>query len=61
VIASVHSFTQSSVGYFFSGFLVLAAIGSFALYWTALALLQAEATLESMVSREASFCSTTCC
>src|SRR5882672_3736473 len=55
VIASVHSFTQSSVGYFFLGFLVLAAIGSFALYWTRLPLLQAEATLESMVSREASF------
>src|SRR6266850_89505 len=55
VIASVHSFTQSSVGYFFLGFLVLAAIGSFALYWTRLPLLEAEATLESMVSREASF------
>src|SRR3989449_552205 len=55
VISSVHSFTQSSVGYFFLGFLVLAAIGSFALYWTRLPLLQAEATLESMVSREASF------
>src|SRR6266566_3546793 len=55
VIASVHSFTQSSVGYFFLGFLVLAAVASFALYWTRLPLLEAEATLESMVSREASF------
>src|SRR6059036_3015155 len=55
VIASVHSFTQSSVGYFFLGFLVLAAVASFALYATRLPLLQAEATLESMVSREASF------
>src|SRR5216117_1856548 len=55
VIASVHSFTQSSVGYFFLGFLVLAAVASFTLYWTRLPLLEAEATLESMVSREASF------
>src|SRR5947209_1879133 len=55
VIASVHSFTQSSVGYFFLGFLVLAAVASFTLYVTRLPLLQAEATLESMVSREASF------
>src|SRR3990172_7742375 len=39
VISSVHSFTQSNVGYFFLFFLVLAA----------------EAKLESMVSREASF------
>jgi cytochrome c-type biogenesis protein CcmF len=55
VIASVHSFTQSGVGYFFLVFLVLAAIGSFALYVTRLPLLEAEARLESMVSREASF------
>src|SRR3989441_6507816 len=55
VIASVHSFTQSSVGYFFLGFLVLAAVASFTLYVTRLPLLHAEATLESMVSREASF------
>jgi cytochrome c-type biogenesis protein CcmF len=55
VIASVHSFTQSRVGYFFLGFLILAAVGSFALYWTRLPLLEAEAKLESMVSREASF------
>src|SRR2546422_552345 len=55
VISSVHSFTQSSVGYFFLGFLVLAAVASFTLYVTRLPLLQAEATLESMVSREASF------
>ena len=55
VIASVHSFTQSSVGYFFLVFLVLAAVLSFALYVSRLPLLEAEATLESMVSREASF------
>ena len=55
VIASVHSFTQSSVGYFFLVFLIVAAVLSFALYASRLPLLEAEATLESMVSREASF------
>src|SRR2546421_8320990 len=55
VIASVHSFTQSSVGYFFLVFLVLAAALSFSLYASRLPLLEADATLESMVSREASF------
>src|SRR6266705_206883 len=55
VIASVHSFTQSSVGYFFLGFLLVAAIASAILYVNRLPLLEAEATLESMVSREASF------
>jgi len=55
VIASVHSFTQSPVGYFFSAFLVVAAIATAILYVTRLPLLRAEATLESMVSREASF------
>ena len=55
VIASVHSFTQSGVGYFFLVFLVLAAVASFTLYATRLPLLEAEAKLESMVSREASF------
>ncbi len=55
VIASVHSFTQSPVGYFFVAFLLVAAVATVILYVTRLPLLQAEATLESMVSREASF------
>jgi cytochrome c-type biogenesis protein CcmF len=55
VISSVHSFTQSNVGYFFLVFLVLSGTGSFYLYARRLPLLQAESTLESMVSREASF------
>src|SRR5258708_8816660 len=55
VISSVHSFTQSPVAYFFLVFLVVAAIASFTLYATRLPLLEAEATLESMVSREAGF------
>ena len=55
VIASVHSFTQSNVGYFFLGFLVLITVASAVLYVTRLPLLEADARLESMVSREASF------
>jgi len=55
VISSVHSFTQSSVGYFFLAFLIVAGVASFALYATRLPLLTAETQLESMVSREASF------
>ncbi len=55
VIASVHSFTQSPVGYFFLGFLLFAAAATFILYVTRLPLLEADATLEYMVSREASF------
>src|SRR5881392_3996512 len=55
VISSVHSFTQSSVGYFFLAFLIVSGAASFALYARRLPLLTAEARLESMVSREASF------
>src|SRR6266849_4433421 len=55
VISSVHSFTQSNVGYFFLFFLIAAAIASFTLYASRLPLLGAETRLESMVSREASF------
>jgi len=55
VIASVHSFTESPVGYYFLFFLVAATAATAVLYVTRLPLLQAEATLESMVSREASF------
>src|SRR6266571_3091735 len=55
VISSVHSFTQSNVGYFFLFFLLVAGTASFTLYATRLPLLSAEARLESMVSREASF------
>ena len=55
VIASVHSFTQSNVGYFFLVFLVLVTVASAVLYVTRLPLLEADARLESMISREASF------
>ena len=55
VISSVHSFTQSNVGYFFLFFLIAAATASFTVYARRLPLLTAETRLESMVSREASF------
>ena len=55
VIASVHSFTQSNVGYFFLAFLVVAAILSFTLLYTRWELLEADVRLESVVSREAAF------
>src|SRR3954453_6925229 len=55
VIASVHSFTQSNVGYFFLAFLVVAAVLAYTLLHTRWALLEAEVQLESMLSREAAF------
>src|SRR5881296_1115400 len=55
VISSVHSFTESPVGYYFAFFLLFAAVASFTLYTRRLPLLTAEARLESMVSREAGF------
>src|SRR2546428_345626 len=55
VISSVHSFTQSPVGYYFLVFLVVAAAATFTPYARRLPLLDAEALLSSMVSREASF------
>jgi cytochrome c-type biogenesis protein CcmF len=55
VIASVHSFTQSNVGYFFLAFLVVAAVLSFTLLYTRWPQLEADVRLESMLSREAAF------
>ncbi|HET7563454.1 MAG TPA: heme lyase CcmF/NrfE family subunit [Gemmatimonadaceae bacterium] len=55
VISSVHAFAQSSVGYWFGGFLILAIALTAYLVGTRLKDLQATAQLESMVSREASF------
>jgi cytochrome c-type biogenesis protein CcmF len=55
IIASVHSFAQSGVGYWFLVFLVASAIGSFALLAWRWPKLEAESQLESMVSREAAF------
>jgi cytochrome c-type biogenesis protein CcmF len=55
IIASVHSFAQSNVGYFFLAFLLLAGIASYTLLYTRWPLLKAEVALESMLSREAAF------
>jgi cytochrome c-type biogenesis protein CcmF len=55
VIASVHSFTQSNVGYFFLAFLLVCGILSFTLLYTRWPSLEPEAKLESMLSREAAF------
>ncbi len=55
IIASVHSFTQSNVGYFFLGFLLLSGILSFTLLYTRWERLEADVQLESVVSREAAF------
>jgi cytochrome c-type biogenesis protein CcmF len=55
VIASVHAFTQGSIGVFFLTFLslvVLASLGLLAWRWEALA---AEGELDSVVSRESAF------
>ena len=55
IISSVHSFAQSTVGYWFAGFLLLGIAVSAYLVTTRLRDLEATARLESMVSREASF------
>jgi cytochrome c-type biogenesis protein CcmF len=55
VIASVHSFTQSNVGYFFLGFLVIAGAFAYTLLYTRWPSLEPDSQLESMLSREAAF------
>lgn len=55
VIESVHAFSRSDVGYWFTGFLVISISVSAYLVATRLRDLQAKVELESMVSREAAF------
>ena len=55
VIASVHSFTQSNVGYFFLVFLLVAGIAAFTLLYTRWPALAPEAELDAVVSRESAF------
>jgi cytochrome c-type biogenesis protein CcmF len=55
VINSIHSFTQSSIGPFFLGFIAVTAAFSIGLILTRLPLLRASTRLESLVSREAAF------
>jgi cytochrome c-type biogenesis protein CcmF len=54
-ISSVHSFTESNIGYFFLGLLAIAAILSYTLLSTRWPLLEADVQLESLVSRESAF------
>src|SRR5215831_19262870 len=55
IIQSIHSFTQSSIGPWFLGFICLVTAGSLALVFWRLPLLRAKTRLESVVSREATF------
>ncbi|MFN2471482.1 MAG: heme lyase CcmF/NrfE family subunit [Gaiellaceae bacterium] len=55
VLNSIHSFTESSIGPWFLGFIVFVTAGSLALLRTRLDLLRARTRLESVVSREATF------
>ena len=55
IIESVHAFARSSIGPFFSTYLILLLIVSFGLLWFRLPSLRAENRLESLVSRETAF------
>src|SRR5256712_7689529 len=55
IIQSIHSFTQSSIGPWFLGFICVITVGSLALVFARLPLLRAKTRLESLVSREATF------
>jgi cytochrome c-type biogenesis protein CcmF len=55
IIQSIHSFTQSSIGPWFLGFICLITAGSVALVFARLPLLRSKTRLESLVSREATF------
>ena len=55
VVSSIHSFTQSSIGPWFAGFISAITIGSLALVFSRLPLLRAKTRLESLLSREATF------
>ncbi len=55
VIASVHAFTQGSIGAFFLGFLALVVLTSLTLVAARWDRLRSEGTLDSVVSRESTF------
>jgi cytochrome c-type biogenesis protein CcmF len=55
VISSIHSFTQSSIGAWFLGFIALVVAASTVLILVRLPLLRSPTRLESLVSREAAF------
>ena len=55
VVTSIHSFTQSVIGPWFLGLIVVAVVFAVAMIWLRLPQLRTTARLESLVSREASF------
>ena len=55
LIASVHSFGESTLGWFFLFFLLLALVGSFTLLFFRLPHLKSRNQLDSLLSRESSF------
>jgi cytochrome c-type biogenesis protein CcmF len=55
VVNSIHSFSQSPLGGWFLGFIVLCVVFSVGLIYLRLPLLRARTKLESLVSREATF------
>ena len=55
ILNSIHSFTESSIGAWFLGFICLIVAGSLALVFARLPLLRSRTRLESLVSREATF------
>jgi cytochrome c-type biogenesis protein CcmF len=55
VVNSIHSFTQSSIGPWFLGFIAVCAAASISLILARLPLLRSRTKLESLVSREAAF------
>jgi cytochrome c-type biogenesis protein CcmF len=55
IVNSIHSFTQSSIGPWFLGFICVVVAGSLTLVFARLPLLRSKTRLESLVSREATF------
>jgi cytochrome c-type biogenesis protein CcmF len=55
VLNSIHSFTESSIGPWFLGFICFVVASSMILLFTRLSLLRSKTRLESLVSREATF------
>src|SRR5499426_3998662 len=55
IIASVHAFTQGSIGVFFLGFLALVLVGSFSLLASRMERLRGQGELDSILSRESVF------
>lgn len=55
VVSSIHSFTQSSIGGWFLGFIVVVVVLTLGLIFYRLPLLRTKTRLESLISREATF------